>query len=345
MKRLLAIVTVCTALCVALAGCGVAATSPSSSPSSSSTAQAQGIDYLALVNKLNPLPQGWEEALQITEVKNSLGSDVKVEKKAYEAYQKLKEDLEKEGVKVDLDSAYRSVAEQQKIMDDFTKEKGADYAKKTVATPGYSEHHTGLALDLYLNIDGKDVYENDEMIRHPEVWEKIHAKLADYGFILRYLEGAEHITGYGYEPWHIRYLDDPAIAKEIKDKGITFEEYKAGKTYPTVSYDYGQSNLYTTEELEQAAIQVKCEFATFAGCELHNLRYAGDEYNTKENLDWLKGLDNNANYVQVAKILTDFHSPVEGGGAWEADKEMKDYEWWLAREEGKGWQLVSFGYN
>ena len=52
-----------------------------------------------------------------------------------------------------------------------------------------------------------------------------HAKLADYGFILRYLDGMEHITGYGYEPWHIRYVKDVDIAKEISDAGITLEEY------------------------------------------------------------------------------------------------------------------------
>ena len=275
---------------------------------------------------------------------NSIGDDVEVEKKAYDAYLQLKAELEKEGVYVDLDSAYRSVADQQRIMDEFTERYGADYAKKTVATPGYSEHHTGLALDLYLIIDGQDVVENEDMVEYPEIWEKIHAKLAEHGFILRYLDGDEHITGYAYEPWHIRYLDDAAIAKEITDKGITFEEYKAGKVYPEVAYDYGKSDLYTTEELEQAAIQAKCEFATFAGCELHSLRYAGDECNTKKNLDWLNSLDENAKYTQVAELLSDFHSPVEGGGAWEPDTEMKDYQWWLAREEGKGWQLVTFGY-
>ena len=97
--------------------------------------------------------------------------------------------------------------------------------KQYVAVPGYSEHHTGLALDLYLNIDGKDVVENEDLVKYPEVWEEIHAKLAEHGFILRYLEGKEDITGYSYEPWHIRYLDDPAIAAEITDKGETLEEY------------------------------------------------------------------------------------------------------------------------
>ena len=354
MKRMLTIAAICLAACLALAGCAAgsdtssSAQDPQSGQASSASetpaaAQAQGIDYLALVNKLNPLPEGWEDALETVHVTNSVGDDVEVEKKAYDAYLQMKAELEKEGVYVDLDSARRSVADQQRIMDEFTQEYGADYAKKTVATPGYSEHHTGLALDLYLIIDGKDVVENEDMMQYPEVWEKIHAKLAEHGFILRYLDGDEHITGYGYEPWHIRYLDDPAIAKEIADAGITFEEYKSGKVMPEVLYDYGTSALYTTDELAQAAIQVKCEFASFAGCELHSLRYAGDECNTQENLDWLNSQDEKANYVQVVEMLTDFHTPVEEVGTWEPDTEETDYQWWLAREEGKGWQLVSHG--
>ena len=62
---------------------------------------------------------------------------------------------------------------------------------------------------------------NEDMVNYPEIWEKIHAKLADHGFILRYLEGKEKITGYNYEPWHIRYVDDAGIAKEITDKGLS----------------------------------------------------------------------------------------------------------------------------
>ena len=235
MKKPIVIATICMAVCLALAGCGAKAASSSASSASqsaqasssaSSAAQSQGIDYLALVNKLNPLPDGWEDALDTVHMTNSIGDDVEVEKKAYDAYLGLKADLEKEGVYVDLDSARRSIADQQRIMNEFTEKYGADYAKKTVATPGYSEHHTGLALDLYLIIGGKDVTENEDMVQYPEIWTKIHAKLADHGFILRYLEGDEHITGYGYEPWHIRYLDDPAIAREIADAGITFEEYR-----------------------------------------------------------------------------------------------------------------------
>ena len=320
-----------------------ATTAATTQAATTTATQTQGIDYKALVNKLNPLPEGWEDALQTVKIKNSLGDDVEVEKKAYDAYLALKADLEKEGVHVDLDSARRSVAEQQRIMDEFTEKYGADYAKKTVATPGYSEHHTGLALDLYLNIDGKDVYLNEDMVQYPEVWAQIHAKLAEHGFILRYLKGAEHITGYGYEPWHIRYLDDVDLAKEITQRGITFEEYLAGKDAPTVSYNLEGSQIFSAEDLEEAAVQVKCQFATFAGCELHSLSFAGDASNSPENLAKVKAHDSSKEYTQVMELTTNFHTPAQGSDAFEADKEIEGYQWWLAREDGKGWQLITWG--
>lgn len=185
----------------------------------------KSIDYLALVNKENKLPDGWEEAIETVTVQNSLGDDVEVEKKAYDAYLKLKAALEADGVYVDLDSARRSVAEQQRIWDSFTEKYGEVYTKRTVAVPGYSEHHTGLALDLYLRVDGVDVYLNEDMVGYTGIWAKIHEKLAEYGFILRYLEGKEAITGYGYEPWHIRYVGSAKVAKKIAGQGVTLEEY------------------------------------------------------------------------------------------------------------------------
>ena len=306
--------------------------------------QAGAINYLALVNKLNPLPEGWEDTLETVHMTNSIGDDVEVEKKAYDAYLLLKEDLEKEGVYVDLDSARRSVAEQQRIMDDFTEKYGADYALKTVAQPGYSEHHTGLALDLYLIIDGKDVVENEDMIQYPEIWETIHSKLADYGFILRYLQDKEHITGYGYEPWHIRYVDDVNIAKEIMASGVTLEGWLGEVNETDVEIDYGTSEIFTPEELAEAAIQIKCTFAGWKGCELHSLRYAGDEADNEENRQWLNSLNEEAGYTHVAEFLTDFHSPVEAEGAWEPDQEYKDYQWWLGRTDDGGWEVVTSGY-
>lgn len=200
--------------CLTLAGCG-----------------KKGIDYLVLVNKQNKLPDDWEDTVELVEVKNAYDEDIKVEKKAYEKYLELKEDLAKDGITIELDSCYRSVQRQQDLWDEWSNdpEKGPEYVQKYVAVPGYSEHHTGLAIDICLKINGKLVYENEDMIKETEIFAKIHAKLAKYGFILRYLDGKDAITGYSYEPWHLRYIDDKDIAKEIMDNGLTFEEYLNNK--------------------------------------------------------------------------------------------------------------------
>ena len=63
------------------------------------------------------------------------------------------------------------------------------------------------------------------MIADTESFAKVHAKLAQYGFILRFPQGREDITGYNYEPWHFRFVNDPEMAKEIMEDNITFEEY------------------------------------------------------------------------------------------------------------------------
>ena len=222
---------------LALAGCGKQQNESEEPADAAAETEAQTeegsvIDYMVLVSPESPLPDGWEEALETTTITNSVGDEVVVESKAYEAYCALKEAVERdlEGyekgeVRFELDSAYRSIEAQQKIVDDFTEKYGEDYVRKYVAVPGYSEHHTGLALDLYFTIDGKDVYENEDLVQYPDIWEAVHARLPEFGFILRFPEDGEAITGYAYEPWHIRYLDSPEIAKEITDSGITFEEY------------------------------------------------------------------------------------------------------------------------
>ena len=182
------------------------------------------IDYLVLVNKQNKLPDDWESKVKLSEAKNAWNETIKVEKTALKHYWKLSDELKKEGVEIILDSAYRSVKEQQDLWKDFEKKYGIDYVKKYVAVPGYSEHHTGLAIDVVIKKDGKLIEENDDMIKEREIFAKVHKKLAKHGFILRYLEGKDNITGYSYEPWHFRYVGKKD-AKKIAEKGITFEEY------------------------------------------------------------------------------------------------------------------------
>lgn len=189
-----------------------------------------GIDYLVLVNKGHRLPDGWEEAVDLVEAPNPMGEQgsgpIPVERRAYEAFLGLQgEMLREDGVDIELDSCYRSVARQQEVWDDFIEEYGEEYTKGHVAVPGYSEHHTGLAIDLYLVVGGKDVYENEEMMAHQGLWDKVHARLADHGFILRYAQDKVDVTGYDYEPWHIRYVGSPEVAHEMADAGLTLEEY------------------------------------------------------------------------------------------------------------------------
>lgn len=182
------------------------------------------IDYQVLVNKNHPLPEGWEDVIDTVNVDNSLGNEIVVERTAYAAYLKLHDQLAREGIDVDICSAWRSASEQQALADLASKEYGDDNAKRYVAPPGYSEHQTGLALDLYFTIDGEAVYRIEDMTKYTDIWGEIHDQLSQYGFILRYPEGSEEVTGYSYEPWHIRYVGREA-AEKITAQEITLEEY------------------------------------------------------------------------------------------------------------------------
>lgn len=197
------------------------------------------VDYLVLVNKQNKLPEGWEDEIVLEDAQNTipegvelnedndyLATDVfKVETKALEAFRALQADLEAKGIIILLDSTYRSVARQEELWAEFEEKYGLEYTQNTVAVPGTSEHHTGLAIDVCIVKDGVVINENDDMIAEREIFAKIHEKLADYGFILRFPEGGKDITGYDYEPWHFRYVDSAEIAHEIMDNSLTLEEY------------------------------------------------------------------------------------------------------------------------
>lgn len=124
---------------------------------------------------------------------------------------------------------YRPIEDQQETWDWFVENYGEEYTKDHISPPGYSEHHTGLAVDIFIIKDGKEIRENEEMVADVEDFEKVHALMPKYGFILRYLDGKEDITGYSYEPWHMRYVDDPRVAEEITKGGLTFEEYLEAK--------------------------------------------------------------------------------------------------------------------
>ena len=339
-------------LMLALAACGNTSTpeEDEDKPKGQEAAEIEQDIYLTLVNKTHALPDNWEDKIELLDMKNAYDEDIRVEKGSYEAFLALRDALLKEGVDIELDSCYRSVERQKELWAEFEEEYGLDYCKQYVAVPGYSEHHTGFAVDVCLIKDGELIYENDAMMKEKEIWQKVHEKMPEYGFILRYLEGKEDITGYSYEPWHMRYVGDPEIAKEITEKGLTLEEY-LGQVDPLpeesatdVIIDYSTSELYSQEDMEKAIDLIKKEFSTWEGCELHSIRFAGDDCNSADNIRWMNELKTGRNYTQCIEFLSDFHSPVEGGGAWEPDQEYKDYQWYLARTDGGEWELISWGY-
>ena len=350
----------CAAMLAACSGAPAQSSSASdsgadgeSSAASVPAATTSGIDYMALVNKQNALPDGWEDAVQIETFTNTVGDEVQVEAKAYQAYLALKEELEAEDVHVDLDSAYRSVAEQQEIVDDFTKKYGEEYVKLYVAVPGYSEHHTGLALDLYLIVDGKDIVENEDLVTYPEIWDKIHAKLADHGFILRYLPEKKIETGYSYEPWHIRYIDNPEVAHEIMDQGITFERY-LGALDPALAdatVDYGTSKKYSEADIDSALDPVLTEFTSWKGCTLQKLAFTDDatcEAALAQANELRKAqMPDEPAFDQALVLTSEFHSPSAEDAketAFEPDTDYTGWTWLLARTGDDGaWKLLTWG--
>ena len=186
--------------------------------------QAHGMDYLVFVNKTHKLPDDYEAKVPLVTVKNSLGREFQIERDTYAHFVRLREALLKQGIQIELDSVYRSVYRQQELGEEFSEKYGEDYVRQYVAVPGYSEHHTGLAVDICLVVDGKVIDDKDEMIAQKDIFAQIHPLLAAYGFILRYPPGLEGITGYNYEPWHFRYVGKD-VAKDITRRGVTFEEY------------------------------------------------------------------------------------------------------------------------
>lgn len=181
-------------------------------------------DALLLINKTHPLAPGWEETVRRISIISVRGLPIEVEETTLAAWESLKDDMAARGMKIGILSAYRSREEQVHTIERLTKEFGPEYAAATAAPVGASEHHTGLCLDITMEENGAWVIGNMNLMAAEEAYLKIHARLAEHGFILRYPRGKEAITGYGYEPWHIRYVGKKA-AKEIADSGRTLEEY------------------------------------------------------------------------------------------------------------------------
>jgi len=184
----------------------------------------KNMTHMILVNKEHKIKDSYLNRVELVKVENINKEEVYLEKETYSSYVKLKDFLSQRGIIIGISSAYRSIDYQEKITLDFLKEYGKEYTEKVVAKPGYSEHHTGLAIDLDIKVNGEWLPDNHALMANEQIFQSFHQYLADYGFILRYPKNKEKITGYPYEPWHIRYVGK-MIAKIIYEHDWTLEEY------------------------------------------------------------------------------------------------------------------------
>lgn len=126
-----------------------------------------------------------------------------------------------EGIELVAVSGYRSYQRQDFLYNYYVDKKGLEYAEQFSAQPGKSEHQTGLSMDVSAAVVTFDLVQ-DFGETSEGVWLEKNAH--KYGFIIRYPEGKSDITGYHYEPWHIRFVGKE-MAKEIYEQGLTIEEY------------------------------------------------------------------------------------------------------------------------
>lgn len=158
------------------------------------------VDGILIVNKTYSLPSDYAPGIL---------------PEAQEAFDRMANDAWGDGLGLFICSGFRSYSEQRDLYDGYAMQRGVEEADRVSARAGYSEHQSGLAMDIN-STDFEFEYTAEAK------WLAEHC--AEYGFIIRYPKGKEGVTGYAYEPWHIRYVGED-IAKEITEKGICLEEY------------------------------------------------------------------------------------------------------------------------
>lgn len=156
------------------------------------------------------------------------GAGQQMRREAAAAMTRMYEDANGAGASFRILTAYRSYGFQQGIYGVDARTWGTAEADRRVARPGYSEHQTGLAADI--NDVPANTLKQTFGASAAGSWVREHAH--EYGFIVSYPEGAEAVTGYVYEPWHLRYVGED-VARDMRDTGVaTLQEYFAVEASP-----------------------------------------------------------------------------------------------------------------
>ena len=194
------------------------------------------MNYEILINKENPIDQKYlKEVVEpsLVEIEYTRDNDdifesyqttdkrIFLEKETAKAWYELKKHLINKGLEFDICSGFLSLELQENKYNSFLKRNGLELTQRRMCKPGYSEHHTGLAIDFdyFINGDWAGICNDD----NPET-KYIHSILHNFGFILRYPKHKQEITGMQYEPWHIRYVGKE-LAKKLYEEDLTLEEF------------------------------------------------------------------------------------------------------------------------
>ena len=172
--------------------------------------------YDILVNKYHAVSEDFIPE-NLVDVPSEYGKNQKLNEEALKAFINMSQDCKANtNYKLLIRSGYRDFKEQEKTYNSYLKTYGKTYAENYVTHPGYSEHHTGLAIDI--QAESSNVFANSK----ESTW--TYENAYKYGFILRYKKEYESITGIKYESWHFRYVGIE-IAKYIYENPMTYEEY------------------------------------------------------------------------------------------------------------------------
>ena len=176
--------------------------------------------YAILVNKYTSLPEKYAPD-DIVEMSNWYAyPDNSIRQEVYDAFKEMSEAAKETGYTLIVNSSYRSYDEQKAIYDDYEDNRGKEYADTYAARPDFFLFLTGLSLDVF------SPGANMSNFADTETFKWLSENCYKYGFILRYPEGKEEITGYNYEAWHYRYLGKE-LAKKVYESGLTYDEYYA----------------------------------------------------------------------------------------------------------------------
>jgi zinc D-Ala-D-Ala carboxypeptidase len=182
-------------------------------------------EMLILVNKQNGLSPNYkpEDLTKVNEYAPGRDESTRyMRKEASDSINLMLADAKELGLDIVITTAFRGYNLQKIIFENNVLKSGSiEEANKTSAKPGESEHQTGLAADLS---SSKINYELNTSFGELEEGKWISQNAWEYGFILRYQADKFEITGYNYEPWHIRYVGKE-FAKYIYDNNLTLEEF------------------------------------------------------------------------------------------------------------------------